>query len=309
MLTDEGDIGQALGLLRSADDLRRLKSQPERLRLFGTLLEADQPREALRRAIRWLRGARQEDFADLLIDQMVLANRYELAMDFVRDVGTPGDPISLSVAELMLLRDQDDAARAYLRGWLDKARIANPAQASRFIRASLDASDPETALKGAQRFGMARVPQNELERLSDSLATANRISEANIVRSFLRSDTPLPRQLATPPMRRRADQPPSTEASRDLEAWRLTLWTRLMGVPEGNVATATDALPPSAVRTTPNVKSRSASAVRVLRITKAKRTKGIAAGGTATAATATAQPGVQSPPPPNFQPGSVFSNQ
>ena len=301
LLTEDGDIGSAIGLLRSADDLRRLKTQHERLRLFGNLVAIDQPREALRRAVRWLRGTRQEEFADLLIDQLVLANKHDIALDLVREVGLPGDAVSLSVGELMLMKDQDDAARAYLRGWLERARLTSPAMVSRFIRASLDASDPETAMKAAQRYGLQRVPQNDLERLSDMLAARNQMAEAEIVRSFVRADgqaaRPIPRTVGR---RSAATQPTTTEATRELEAWRLALWTQLMAPPEGSVASASDAAPIGSTRVGQTAKSR--TAFRVLQFSKAKRTKPRPPAATA-GATASA------PQTSTFQPGSVFGSQ
>ena len=56
LLAADGDYAQASQLLRNVDDLKRLKSDRERLRLFAMLVDADQPQEALRRAVRWAIG-------------------------------------------------------------------------------------------------------------------------------------------------------------------------------------------------------------------------------------------------------------
>ena len=112
----------------------------------------------------------------------------------------------------MLIRDQDDAARAYLRGWLERARLASPALVSRFIRATLDASDPETAMKAAQRYGLARVPQSDLERLSDMLTTRNLLAEAETVRSFIRADGLSARPIVRGAGRRSAAASPTTRS-------------------------------------------------------------------------------------------------
>ena len=235
LLAVDGDLPQAVSLLRSADDLRRLKAEPERLRLFGILLMLDQPRDALRRAIRWVRGARNEAFVDLLVDQLVLAKREDTALDLVRAVGTAGDAIALTAAELMLNRDQGEAARSYLRGWLEKARLGTSAIAGRFVRLAIDAGDPDNAFKGAQRFGLARLPQPDIASLSEALAEAGRTAEAEVARSFLRGDTLVRPPPVRPPSRRpgAAGRAPADQSSpdpgRELENWRLSLWTGLIG--------------------------------------------------------------------------------
>ena len=237
LLAVDGDLQQAVALLRSADDLRRLKAEPERLRLFGALLMLDQPRDALRRAVRWVRGTRNDAFVDLLVDQLVLAKRDDTALDLVRTVGTAGDAIALTAAELMLNRDQGEAARSYLRGWLEKARLGTPALAGRFVRLAIDAGDPENALKGAQRFGLARLPQPEIALLVEALTAADKTAEAEIARSFLRADVlvrqPQLRAAARRPAAgaRAPTDPGSTDPGRELEGWRLSLWTGLMAVP------------------------------------------------------------------------------
>ena len=239
LLAVEGDLGFAVGLLRSADDLRRLKGEAERLRLFGILLILYQPREALRRAVRWVRGQRNEVFIDLLVDQLVLANRADTALALVREVGTPGDPIALMAGELMLALGQQAAARTYLRGWLENARVTNSPIAARFIRAALDASDPELAFAGAQQFGLARVPQAEIALMSEAMVAADRLEQVEALRQFMRPETqvaqsqprPGARRPGTPVRRTGPTQPAMSEPARELEGWRLALWTRLMTAP------------------------------------------------------------------------------
>ena len=264
LLAVDGDLPQAVSLLRSADDLRRLKAEPERLRLFGALLMLDQPRDALRRAVRWVRGTRNEAFVDLLVDQLVLAKRDDTALDLVRSVGTAGDPIALTAAELMLNRDEGVAARSYLRGWLDKARLGSPAVAGRFVRLAIDAGDPENALRGAQRFGLARLPQSDVAALVEALTAADKTAEAEATRAFLRPDAqPLLRGPGRrlPGSRRAPAEPASTDPARELENWRLSLWTGLMAPP----ATATGIYTPPDRQRIGQAAAKSRLAARVLR--------------------------------------------
>jgi len=253
LLAVDGEAGAATGLLRSADDLRRLKTEPERLRLFGILIAQDQPREALRRAVRWVRGQRNEAFVDLLVDQLLIADRADTALALVREVGSPGDAIALTVAELMLAKDQQSAARIYLRGWLENARVTSRTLAARFIRTALDADAPDIAFLGARRFGLERVPQAELALLGAALVAADRLTEAEALRPFVGVDMVGSEPQDTVRGRRPgvgargAGAPALSEPARELEGWRLALWTRLMAVPAPGIPpTLSDVSPPGA---------------------------------------------------------------
>ncbi len=134
LLATDGDVQQASQLLRSVDDLKRLKSDRERLQLFAILLEAEQPREAVRRAARWAKGAKEDSLALTLIEMLVRGERQDLAVELARDVSVPGDSVSLAVAEIMLDKSQIEAAQSYLRGWMGRAKLSDPAIVSRFAR-------------------------------------------------------------------------------------------------------------------------------------------------------------------------------
>lgn len=281
LLAVDGAAAAATGLLRSADDLRRLKTEPERLRLFGILLAQDQPREALRRAVRWVRGQRNEAFVDLLVDQLLIANRTDTALALVREVGTPGDAIALMAAELMLVKDQQAAARTYLRGWLENAQLTSRTLAARFIRTALDADAPETAFLGAQRLGLDRVPQAELALLSAALVAADRLNEAEALRPFVgpeaaRAEAQETVRAQRPGAGMRGGGAPAlSEPARELEGWRLALWTRLLAVPAPGIPPAmSDASAPVAQNRPGLTPVRARATAKILRkIGKARGTR------------------------------------
>ncbi len=254
----DGDLVQASALLRGVDDLRRLKSERDRTQLFATLLEIDQPREAHRRATRWLTGARDLGLALSLIDMMANDNRHDMAIELAREISVPGDAVSLSVAELMLDRGQPTAARSYLRGWIEKARFNTPDLISRFIIASLDAEDPENALVGAKRYGVGKLQQTDLVSLAEALAAVGMQPEFDIVRSAIE-----PRVLAANPLlgaavaMQRGIQGTtqvllSQVAVDDLDEWRLSLWAKLM-TRTGQAKAASVALAQLGVESPPQV--------------------------------------------------------
>ena len=70
LLAVDGDTKEASLLLRAVDDLRRLKSDRERLQLFELLIENDQPGEAQRRASRWVKTNKDDGFALTLISEL-----------------------------------------------------------------------------------------------------------------------------------------------------------------------------------------------------------------------------------------------
>ena len=229
-----GEMGPASQILRSVDDLRRLKSDRERLTLFATLLEADQPREAQRRAVRWLKGARDDDFALTLIEMLADRKRHDFAIALAREVGEPGSSVSLAVAELMLDRGEIVAARTYLRGWLTGAKFDNDVLLSRFVGAALDAEDPVLAFEAAERFGLDRAPPADTMALAEALTVIGDQPRFDNVRAVLSAE-----QLARNPLLSAAIElrKGTTEQSRsllsqvrvnELDEWRLALWARLM---------------------------------------------------------------------------------
>jgi hypothetical protein len=246
LLATDGDFTQSSTLLRSVDDLRRLKNERERLQLFDTLIATDQPREALRRATRWLRGQRDSSFALTLIEILSIDKRHDLAIELAKDISSPGDSISLAIAELMLARGQGVAARSYLRGWIEKVRFDSPEMITRFIIAALDAEDPENALAGARKVGLTALRQSDLVAMAEALAVVGKQADFDAVKAAIK-----PEVLADNPLLGAAValQKGGREATQqllakvqvdDLDEWRLSLWARLMDkTGRGDTATAT----------------------------------------------------------------------
>lgn len=227
LLAVDGDIKEASFLLRAVDDLRRLKSDRERLQLFELLIENDQPGEAQRRASRWVKTNKDDGFTLTLISELAAANRPDLAIELARETSVPGDSIFLSIGELMADRDQTVAAQSILRGWLDKAPSEiEPSVAGRFINAAVSSGDPDLALAGAQKAGLARIPADAAAILVRSFETSNRRADAEALRASLHKlrgpdatdaiEAPLPGRRPTP-----------VAKSTGLEPWRNALWKRL----------------------------------------------------------------------------------
>jgi tetratricopeptide (TPR) repeat protein len=246
LLASDGDMVQSSMLLRSVDDLRRLKNERERLQLFDALIATDQPREALRRATRWLRGARDSSFALTLIEILSQDKRHDLAIELAKEISSPGDSISLAIAELMLARGQGVAAKSYLRGWIEKVRFDSPDMITRFIVAALDAEDPENAVAGARKVGFAALSQANLVTLAEALAVVGKQADFDAVKAAIQ-----PEVLASNPLLGAAVamQKGGKEATQallervqvdELDEWRLSLWARLMDkTGRGDAATAT----------------------------------------------------------------------
>lgn len=230
----DGDFSQASALLRGVDDLRRLKSDHERTQLMVTLLEVDQPREAYRRALRWLRGQRETRLALSLINLLATANKHDLGIELAREISVPGDAVSLAVAELMLDRGEPLAAKSYLRGWFEKARFTTEDLISRFIVATLDAEDPEIAMTAAKRYGLGKLTQPDLEALAEALAATGRQADFESVRVFIKPDVFAANPLlgAVAALQRGAPEAGqsllSSVAVDELDEWRLSLWAKLM---------------------------------------------------------------------------------
>ena len=247
LVAADGDLAQAASLLRSVDDRRKLPNERDRLVFFAAMLEADQAEEAQKRGIRWLKAAKDDNLAMALIETLIRENRHELAMELTRQVSRPGDSISLAVAEIMLSKDEDTAARSYLRGWLEKAQSMSVSVVSRFIVAALEAVDPELAFAGAEKFGLKRLQQVDLASLAEALAAVGRTKEFEAVREFLAQRTVEENPLlgaavemasGTPEIARQQLQLVSIE---ELDDWRLALWARLMEQ-TGNTSSASIAL-------------------------------------------------------------------
>ena len=234
LVASDGDLAQASTILRSVDDLRRLKTDRERSILMALLLELDQPREAYRRAVRWLRGGKETALALSIIDQMATANKHDLGIELAAEISSPGEAISLAVAELMLDRGEPLAARSFLRGWIEKAKLNDAELVSRFVVACLDAEDPENAMTGAERYGLAKLTQPDLVALAEALAATGRQQQFDRVRAVIKPDVLAENPLlgAAIALQRGAPETSktllSTVAVDEIDEWRLSLWARLM---------------------------------------------------------------------------------
>ena len=184
LLAEGGDTAQAVAILRPIDDLKRLKSTRERYLLATLLLEQDQPKEAERRAVRWIRAGKDDtNFAVGLIDTLARSKHPESAIEVAKDAGSPGDAISLTIAERLIEQTQLGPARLYLKGWLDRAVLTDTETALRFAEAALSVDDATTAYAGLGAFGLSRVPAATLSRLAVALDKAGQIGDAAEVRT------------------------------------------------------------------------------------------------------------------------------
>lgn len=185
-----GDATQAAVLLRSIDDLRRLNSTRERFQLLTLLVDLDQPKEAERRCLKWIRSTKDDGLAVGLIEILARSKYPDSAIEIAKDAGAPGDSISLTVAERLLERSQAGPARLYLRGWLDNATATDEATLLRFVDAALTAGDASTALAGARRLGLVRLPPGLGHRLAADLAIAGETANASEVAAAIGELTP-----------------------------------------------------------------------------------------------------------------------
>ncbi len=184
LLAADGDTGQASGLLRSIDDLKRLKTPQERYQLLQLLIDQDQPNEAERRAVRWIKASRDDASALGYIDLLAQSAHPNVAIEVAKNTGFPGDTISLTVAERLLEKNQIGPALLYLRGWFDQAQTAASETAVRFVDAALAAGDPKLALAGARRFGFVMLPKTTLERVALTLDRLDAKAEADEIRAI-----------------------------------------------------------------------------------------------------------------------------
>lgn len=219
-----GDIKEASLLMRAVDDLRRLKSDRERLQLFALLLDIDQPNEAQRRAARWVKGSKDDTMALTLIHTLVLANRHDLAIELARETSVPGDSVFLAVAEVMIERGEMIAAQAILQGWLDKVAKIEPPVASRFIAAALNAGSPTLALAGAQRVGLAGLQPEAVVDMARGLDDIGRRADASALRASLGLEG---RETAVKPIARERLRALTGFRIAALDGWRNGLWKRL----------------------------------------------------------------------------------
>ncbi|MEQ1716063.1 MAG: hypothetical protein ABL907_08790 [Hyphomicrobium sp.] len=182
LVAASGDTSQAASLLRAIDDVKRLKTSEERYFLLALLLEQSQPKEAERRAVRWIKSSKDHALAVGLIDALARSKYPDTALGVAKDAGESGDSISLTVAERFLERSQPQAAQNYLRGWLDNAAFDNEEVATRFVTAAIEAADPKTALAGARKFGLSKLPAPIAGDLAKALDNALLKAEAAEVR-------------------------------------------------------------------------------------------------------------------------------
>ncbi len=185
----DGNLAETAQILRAVDDRRWLRGSRERLMLFDALLVTKSgPADALRRGIRWYKGQPDTDFALEMIAKLVAAERNDLAFQMARDVGTPGDPISLAAAEILVDQVQYDAARVFLTGWLAQARDLSMETATRFVVAAVDAEAPSLALRGAEQQGLARFRPVDLVGLAEALMSTGQTAGFDKVRGFMPRD-------------------------------------------------------------------------------------------------------------------------
>lgn len=234
LVAADGRLVDAASLLRSVDDRRRLRTEQDRRLFFASLIEEGRTDEALKRALRWFKGTKDATFALELIGSLVEARKHEMAIALAREVGVPGDAVSLSVAELMLDLDQDIAARTYLRGWIEASRLNDIDLANRFINAALDADDPELAFRGGKKIGLDKLGQAELVALAEALSAVSNRQLFEDVRRHIRTETirDNPLLAAAIEFDRGATEPARQLLSQvqidGLDEWRLALWARLM---------------------------------------------------------------------------------
>jgi len=230
-----GDATQAIAYLKSVDDVRRLKGDRERYQLFALQVDADQMRDALRRAVRWVKGSRSELMAITLMEMLVDRNRHDAAIELAREITVPGDSGSLMIGEIMLDKGQQLAARSFLRGWFEKASLDDVEVAARFIEASLDAEDPDNAYRGAKKIGLSRLPEELLVSMAEAFSVMNKAREFEEVRSLLQPEAIKQHPLLGAAIEESKGGP--VQATRELlakvetselESWRLALWSRLM---------------------------------------------------------------------------------
>lgn len=229
----DGNLTMTAELLGAVDDRRKLVGERQHMLLFEALLRTNQPNDARRRATRWLKGATNDELALTLIGSLSRQKRYGVAIALARDVSEPGDSISLTVAELMLDQDQAVAARAYLRGWLEKTTFSQAGTIDRFIEASLNADDLELALAGARRYGLAKLSAASLVALAEATGGAGKKDAFKelvnaLLPDVLQTNVLLASMVAIETGNRgQARRLFTTVQRKGLGEWQLALWKRV----------------------------------------------------------------------------------
>jgi hypothetical protein len=222
-----------------------LKPAEDRQLLLALLLEQNQPKEAERRAVRWIKASKDEGLALGLIDALARSKYSQSALEVAKDAGESGDSISLTVAERFLEQSQPQAARPYLRGWLESAKLGSEETAARFVTASIEAADPQTALAGARKFGLSRLPAPIAADLAKALDNASLKAEAAEVRAVTSAesepaggapkDGQPPAKVRPAPAMKASSAPvagskartASLDSADPLEGWRRSLWSKM----------------------------------------------------------------------------------
>ncbi len=184
----DGNLPATAQILTAVDDRRWLRGARERLMLFESLLATNAPADALRRGIRWYKGQPNADFALEMITKLIGSERNDLALQMARDLGKPGDPVSLAAAEILVDQVQYAPARLFLAGWLGQVRTLDLETAARFVAAAVDAEALALALQGAERFGLGRFRPADLMGLAEALMAAGQFEAFDKVRATLPAD-------------------------------------------------------------------------------------------------------------------------
>lgn len=185
----DGNMTETAQILRAVDDRRWLRGGRERLMLFDALVATKLPQDALRRGIRWYKGQADTDFALEMIAKLVAAERNDLALQMARDIGVPGDPVTLAAGEILVDQVQYVAARAFLTGWLAQASQMSTETATRFVTAAVDAEDAGLAFKGAELHGLTKFTPGDLIPLGEALMASGQTASFDKVRAVLSGES------------------------------------------------------------------------------------------------------------------------
>jgi len=154
--------------------------------------------------------------------------------------------VFLSIPEMLIDRREVPAAIGLLRGWLDKAQAMDNSLARRFIQAALSAGDPELALAGAQKAGVATLGTDAVSELADALDGADKRSDADTIRVAAGLEPKGPPADVRRPYSREGGRILPGYRIASLGQWRSDLWKRLGS--ENKVATQSQAISAHAVR-------------------------------------------------------------
>lgn len=230
----DGDGKRAASLMRALDDANRLATPEARLSLASMLLDTDEAAELERRAVAWIVDQADGAVALPLIDLLARRGREDTGIEIARKAGKPGDALSLTVAELMVARDQTTAAADYLRGWLGQAKDLDDELAGRAVAIALDAEQPELAMDVARRHGLKRLPEAQVVAIAEALGAQGKPGASEVVRDALSADTLVAHPLLAAMVELNRGEAAATREllakvpTDGLAAWRLALWARLM---------------------------------------------------------------------------------